>query len=78
MYDPSDYEPGDLVSHTGHRKTIGIFIEYIDVPGALTTIECASVFWIQHPDVEKYGHYSLHPRKYIRAFKPWRGFYKQA
>ena len=67
----NNIEVGDLVSHVALPKTLGIAYEKHSIE-QYTFVE---VFWLHHPDVEQYGNHSVMHDKYIRPFKPWRGFY---
>ncbi len=66
-------EIGDLVSHCGIPKTLGVAYEQVDCPSSAFY----AVHWIVHPDIDMYGDYGIIDIKWLRPFKPWRGFYKR-
>lgn len=69
---PDNIENGDLVSHVIFPKTVGIYIERLEVPSISPICE---IFWLKHPDIEMYGHHQIVDEKVLKLFKPWRGFY---
>mgnify|MGYP006271899469 CR=1 FL=1 len=72
-YNIEPIEPGDFISHVNIPKTLGIAYEKHLIENYIFW----DVHWIMHPDIDMFGSQAVMNSKYIRRFKPWRGFYDE-